>query len=116
MRHGKRFYKLNRKHPLLTELLIKSNDLKSEIENVLKFIEETVPVPLITLHENENIKPHSYPFEGADHEAIRNIMKVMYHNLIMNGKTDEQAKLRILNIEPFNFYPEYVEQLKTIEN
>jgi hypothetical protein len=82
----------------------------------LKFIEETVPIPLITLQENENIKPHGQPFEGADHEAIKNTIKAMYHNLILNGKTDEQAKLRILNIEPFNFYPEYIEQLNTIEN
>jgi hypothetical protein len=116
IRRGKRFYKINREHPLLSELFDRSDDLKGEIENVLKFIEETVPVPLITLQENENIKPHGHPFEGADHEAIRNIMKAMYHNLIMNGKTDEQAKLRILHIEPFNFYPEYIEQLNTIEN
>ncbi len=116
IRHGKRFYRLNRKHPLLTELLTKSNELKGKIENVLKFIEETVPVPLITLQENENKKPHGYPFEGADHEAIRDIMKTMYHNLIKNGKTDEQAKSRILNIEPFNFFPEYLEHLSTIEN
>jgi hypothetical protein len=115
-RHGKRFYKLNRKHPLLSELLAKSNDLKGEIEKILQFIEETVPVPLITLQENENEKPHGQPFEGADHEAIRNIMKAMYHNLIMSGKTDEQAKSRILNIEPFNFFPEYMEQLNTIEH
>lgn len=116
VRHGKRFYKLNREHPLLSGLFARSNDLKGEIENVLKFIEETVPVPLITLQENENIKPHGQPFEGADHEAIRNTIKAMYHNLILKGKTDEQAKLRILNIEPFNFYPEYIEQLNTIEN
>lgn len=116
VRHGKRFYKINREHPLMSELLARSDNLKGEIENVLKFIEETVPVPLITLQENENIKPHGYPFEGADHESIRNIMKAMYHNLILSGKTDEQAKLRILNIEPFNFYPEYIDQLNTIEN
>lgn len=111
VRHGKRFYKINRKHPLLTELLTKSNYLKGEIENVLKFIEETVPVPLITLQENENIKPHGQPFEGRNHDAVLYTMKKMYQNLIMDGKTDERAKLFILNIEPFNFYPEYIEKL-----
>ena len=111
VRHSKRFYKLNRKHPLLTELLANSNDLKGKIENVLKFIEETVPVPLITLQENENIKPHGQPFEGGNHDAVLDTMKKMYQNLIKDGKTDKLAKLFILNIEPFNFYPEYIEKL-----
>lgn len=78
VRHGKRFYKINRKHPLLTGLLTKSNDLKGDIENVLQFIEETVPVPLITLQENENDKPHGQPFEGRDHDAVIDAMKAMY--------------------------------------
>lgn len=111
-RHGKRFYKINRKHPLLTEIFSKSGDLKGDVEKILQFIEETVPVPLITLQENENETPHGQPFEGKDHDAVRDTMKEMYQNLIGKGKTDEQAKLYILNIEPFNFYPQYIEQLK----
>ncbi len=110
IRHGKRFYKINREHPLLKELFTKSNESKSEIEKVIQFIEETVPIPLITLQENENDKPHGQPFEGRE-DAIRDAMKAMYQNLIMSGKTDERAKLFILNIEPFNFYPQYLEQL-----
>src|SRR5690606_17107442 len=57
-RHGKRFYKINRNHPLLSELFSKSGDLKKEIEKVIQFIEETIPVPLIMLQESENEKPH----------------------------------------------------------
>jgi hypothetical protein len=111
VRHGKRFYNINRKHPILIELFTRSNELKGDIEKVLQFIEETIPVPKITLQENENIQPHGQPFEGKDHDAIKNAMKSMYQNLIMNGKTDEQAKLFILNIDPFDFYPQYIEQL-----
>lgn len=111
IRHGKRFYKINREHPLLTELFAKSGGLKSEMEKAIQFIEETVPIPLITLQENENDKPHGQPFEGGDHDSIRDAMKAMYQNLRMSGKTDERAKLFILNIEPFNFYPQYLEQL-----
>jgi hypothetical protein len=33
-------------------------------------------------------------------------------NMKKEGKTDEQAKALIMNIEPFNFYPEYIEHLK----
>lgn len=110
-RHGKRFYKLNRNHPIIMELLEKSVGVSSDIEKLLQFIEETIPVPLITLQENENERPHGQPFEGKDHHPILDTMTTMFRNLISQGKTVEHAKALILNIEPFNFYPEYLESL-----
>ena len=111
-RHGKRFYRINRKHPIIQDLLAKLTDTKKDFEKVLQFIEETIPVPLITLQESTDEKPHGQPFEGTNHDAIRDTMKAMYEQLIIKGKTDEQAKSYILNIEPFNFYPEYIEHIK----
>ncbi|MFZ4400591.1 MAG: ATP-binding protein [Bacteroidales bacterium] len=108
-RHDKRYYKLNRKHPVLKQLLESENISKIEIEKALRFIEETIPVPLITLKENENEIPHGQPFEGTSHDLVQVTMKDMYQNLIKQGKNDEQAKAIILSIEPFNFYPQYLE-------
>ncbi|MDO6809885.1 ATP-binding protein [Zobellia galactanivorans] len=110
-RHGKRFYKINRKHPLLNELLSKSGDLKKDIEKVIQFIEETIPVPLITLQESENEKPHGQPFEGIDHKAIKETMQRLFNGFVSSGLSKEKAKARILNTEPYNFYPEYIEFL-----
>ena len=111
-RHGKRFYKINRNHPLLNQLLAKSGELKKEIEKVIQFIEETIPVPLITLQENENEKPHGQPFEGIDHNALKETMQKLYDGFVSGGLSIEKAKARILNTEPYNFYPEYIEFLK----
>ena len=111
-RHDKRFYKLNRNHPVLKQLLENAKDYKTEIENALRFIEETIPVPLITLRENENDEiPNGQPFEGINHDLVLRTIRAMYKNLTSNGKNDEQAKGIILNIEPFNFYPQYIEYL-----
>lgn len=110
-RHGKRFYKINRKHPLLNELLSKSGDLKKDIEKVIQFIEETIPVPLITLQESENEKPHGQPFEGIDHNAIKETMQKLFNVFVANGLSIKKAKARILNTEPYNIYPEYIEFL-----
>jgi len=110
-RHGKRFYKLSREHPILRELLENAGPLRSRLENALQFIEETVPVPLITLQESENERPHGKPFEGKAHEVVKDFMKSMYERLLADGNTSELAKARIANIEPFNFYTEYLEQL-----
>jgi len=115
-RHDKRYYKLNRKHPVLKQLLENSNNYKSEIEKALRFIEETIPIPLITLKENENEIPHGQPFEGISHDLVQVTMKAMYLNLLKQGKKDEQAKAIILSIEPFNFYPQYIEYLNTNED
>lgn len=108
-RHGKRFYKINRSHPLLNQLLSNSGDLKKDIEKVIQFIEETIPVPLITLQESENEKPHGQPFEGIDHNAIKETMQKLFDGFISSGLSIEKAKARILNTEPFNFYSEYIE-------
>ena len=110
-RHGKRFYKINRKPPLLNELLAKAGDLKKDIEGVIQFIEETIPVPLITLQESENEKPHGQPFEGIDHNAIKETMQKLFNGFVTSGLSIEKAKARILNTEPYNFYPEYIEFL-----
>lgn len=40
----------------------------------------------------------------------------MYENLISQGKKDEQAKAIILSIEPFNFYPQYIEHITNTNN
>lgn len=110
-RHGKRFYKINRKHPLLLELFSKADELKTEIDRVIQFIEETIPVPLITLQESENEKPLGQPFEGIDHHAIRETMQKLFNNFVSEGLSVEKAKSRILNTEPYNFYPEYIDFL-----
>ncbi|WP_323028202.1 ATP-binding protein [Gelidibacter japonicus] len=110
-RHGKRFYKINRNHPLLAELYIKSGDFKKDIDRVIQFIEETIPVPLITLQESENEKPHGQPFEGIDHNAIKETMQKLFNGFVANGLSFERAKARILNTEPYNFYPQYIEYL-----
>ncbi|MCC5930324.1 MAG: ATP-binding protein [Cyclobacteriaceae bacterium] len=111
VRHGKRFYRVNRAHPILEELLLKSGDLKKDIEKVIQFIEETIPVPLITLQESEDEKPHAQPFEGIDHISMKETMRKLYSSFLDKGFSPDRAKSRILNTEPYNFYPEYIEFL-----
>lgn len=109
LRHGKRFYKLNRNHPLILEILKELPENKTKLERLLQFVEETIPIPLITLQESEDLKPSGQPFEGKDQEIIIETMKKIYKSLISNGKTVEQSKRIIMNIEPFNYYPQYLD-------
>lgn len=110
VRHGKRFYKINQAHPLIKEFIDGAQNT-SMAKRILKMIEETVPVPLITLRESEEPEKQAKPFEGIEHDSIRKVMKQMYDNLIRSGRKPEEAKSMIINIEPFNYYPEYIELL-----
>jgi hypothetical protein len=111
IRHGKRFYEINREHPLVKNILSKNESTKTDIASLLKFIEETVPVSLITIRESEQPELQGQAFEGIDHEPIRNSIKKLYLALIEKGKQPDEAKSFIMSIEPFNFYPQYIDSI-----
>ena len=111
IRHGKRHYEINKNHPLIKSFFNENPSSKSSITHILKFIEETLPIPLITLRESEEPELHTQPFESTDHNPIRVAIQKIYDNLRLEGKSKEHAKGIILNIEPFNLYPQYIEQL-----
>jgi hypothetical protein len=113
-RHGKRFYEINRNHPLVKGVLDGTTVSKTDFQHILKFIEESVPIPLIAFKEMEQAETHSQhiqPFEEADHAPILIMMQKIYNNYISAGRTAEYAKCKILHLEPFNLYPQYIEQL-----
>ncbi|PTX14725.1 histidine kinase/DNA gyrase B/HSP90-like ATPase [Pontibacter mucosus] len=111
VRHGKRFYNINREHPLISQLLSGFTGKAADLQRLLRLIEETVPVPLITIRESEQPDAQGQPFEGSSHEPVINLMKLMYQSFIAQGKTDEFAKMAILNMEPFNLYPQFIDSV-----
>lgn len=109
-RGDKWFYKINREHPLIEKAINQSEtEPKKAIENLIRFIEETVPSKSIYIKEASDEDSIGKPFEGIDQEPIRKAMKQMYDKLVNEGKTDEQAKAIIYNIDPFNLFPHYLE-------
>jgi hypothetical protein len=112
IRHGKRFYEINRSHPLIETLIDSMKEYNQSINQLLRFVEETVPVALITIKESEYPEIQGSPFEEADQEPIRKSMKLMFDSLVASGKNPDHAISIILNIEPFNFYPHFSEHLK----
>ncbi|GHA71006.1 ATP-binding protein [Pontibacter akesuensis] len=110
-RHGKRFYSINREHPLLQPHLKADNITPQSFSEILKYIEETIPIPLISLRENEDEAGYCRPFEGATNTLIERDVKIFFESLCHKGKSKEQAKAIILNIEPYDQYPEIIAQL-----
>jgi len=112
-RGDKWFYKINRENPILTKIKEQAKkDSDKAIEMLLRFIEETIPSKSIYIKESEQPELQGTPFEDTNHEIIRITMQAMYSSLIKQGKTDEEAKAIISNIEPFNNFIHFLEFLK----
>ena len=106
------FYKINREHPLIEKIRKQAEDKPDKaIDTLLKFIEETIPVKSIYIREAEEPEAQGKPFEGIKHDDIWTLMKNIYDSLTKQGKTKEEAKAVIINLEPFNYYPEYIGNL-----
>jgi hypothetical protein len=112
-RGDKWFYKINRENPILTKIKEQAKqDSDKAIEMLLRFIEETIPSKSIYIKESEQPELQGTPFEDTNHEIIRTTMQAMYSSLLAKGKTDEEAKAIISNIEPFNNFVHFLEFLK----
>jgi hypothetical protein len=109
VRHGKRFYQVNRDHPLIREVMESLPSHKKRFNMLLRIIEETVPVPLITLNESEKPDAQGKPFEGEDKDLLELLTQVFKILLAKNGP--EQAKRLLMFMEPFNEYPELIESM-----
>ena len=111
-RGDKWFYVINRKHPLIEKIIDQAYEKPDKaIETLLRFIEETIPVKSIYIREAEEPEGQGKPFEGKKHDEIFSLMKSIFDSLINQGKTVEEAKAVIINLEPFNLYPEEISRL-----
>ncbi len=107
-RHEKRHYEINRDHPLVKTFTDSHPDAKSDLNQLLRFIEETIPVSLIMIRESETPEQQASPFEAISHEPVKIMMRQVYENLTAQGRTPDQARSMIANIQPFNLYPQYL--------
>lgn len=109
-RGSKWFYKVNREHPLIEEIVKRaSTEPEKAIESLISFIEETIPTKSIYIKEAEDPETQGKPFEGIDTEPIRKTMQQMFNNLVSQGKSADHAKAIILNIDPFNQFSHLLE-------
>lgn len=111
-RGDKWFYKINREHPLLSIAKLQARtEPERAIEMLIKFIEENIPTKSIYIKEAEDPEHQGKPFEGVEQEMVRKTMQSMFDSLVSKGKTIEDAKRIIINIDPFNQFAHFLEFL-----
>lgn len=107
-RRSKVFYEINREHPLVQVAVSAGGE---KVRALLHLIEETVPVPTITKDWAEDPQKQAAPFEEAAPAALRSALAETYNALKLMGLSGADIKFRLLNLEPFNQFPEMVTAL-----
>ncbi len=103
-RHGRVSYEINRDHPLVRQSLAASSD-KAPLRALLRMVEETIPVPLITITDREKPDQTLGPFEAAKTPEIVEVMREAFNALRATGYSAKEALTRLRTMEPFPRFP-----------
>jgi hypothetical protein len=111
-RAGRNVYNINRGHPLISEVIKRLGPLATDVEAVLRLVEETVPIERIWLDTAETPGEHAIPYEGLDEAVVWGDIKRTHELLRAAGHTSKAAVAYIRVLEPFNRYPYLVAKLE----
>jgi hypothetical protein len=111
VRHNRVFYKLNRDHPLIKHVRTSCTEA-SQFKAMLRLIEETIPVPLITITDREKPDQTVGPFEVTKQSEILDIMRQVLAALRAGGLSHKDALLRLAHFEPFPRFPELLQAIQ----
>lgn len=111
VRHSQVSYHLNRKHPLLIGARAACTD-SSKFNALLRLVEETIPVPLITITDREQPDRTASPFGASKEKEILEIMRQVLASLQSNGLSGTEALLRLSCMEPFPQFPQLLQTIK----
>lgn len=104
-------YRINRKHPLIADVLQRLGPLATTIEPLLRLVEETVPVERIWLDKADTMNDHAVPYEGLDEALILDDIRETYHFLRRNRQDDELCRAFLMATSPFDRYPDLIDRV-----
>ncbi len=103
---------VNRKHAMIQSVKALAKEKPEQaIEILLKFIEEAIPTEPIYINKAQDDISQKQPYSDMDTSVVKNMLSVMYHNLLSQGMDANQAKTYLKAVEPFNYYEDLVDAL-----
>ena len=114
--HGKPRYELNRTHPAIARLRDEASCTPANVESLLRLIEETIPVPTITIDVAEHSDSQREPFERADVSELVRLGSELTGAMRSAGASPEEAAARLSAFEPFNRLPHVVQMVMESES
>lgn len=115
-KHGKTFYKINREHPLVSNLLkrLKGDDKKS-VAALLTFLEETIPVSSIFIQSTESPDTHTEPFEMIPNAEIEQLISIYYQSLRNSELNHVQAIGNLRTNKAFETFENVINKIAGID-
>ena len=110
-KHNQVSYRLNREHPLLRQVRSSCSD-GAKFNALMRLIEETIPVPLITITDREKPDQTIGPFENTKELEILEVMRQVFASLCAGGLSPKDALQGLAHFEPF---PRFQHLLQIIE-
>lgn len=106
-------YQINRQHPLVAALLTTAGG--SDVEAIVRLLEETVPVPLIILNHADGQGRQAAPFEETAPGTVRSVLTDAVRAMRRPGTSGKEIAGRLLTMEPFSDFPDLVREICTHE-
>lgn len=103
--------RINWDHPLVKQALRVSPDARPTVKALLRFMEETVPLPALRMLFDQEEDRDYEPFSKAPTGETISIAERMYSAYVSQGLTPQQAAIRLQHTSPFNEYPDLLSAL-----
>lgn len=96
--------RLNWQHPMVKDALRTSGDARPTVKALLKYLEETVPLPALRIMFDDEEDRDYVPFQGAAPQEVVDVAERMLAAYINSGLTPQAAGKRLVQTYPFNEY------------
>lgn len=106
--HNRVSYQLNREHPLVQRVRATSSDIP-KLSALFRLIEETMPIPLITITDHEKPDLTIGPFETTKDRETLEVMRQVLGALLHSGFSINDALKRLGAMEPFPRFPQLLQ-------
>jgi hypothetical protein len=104
-RAGASEYQINRKHPLIEDALENGLTSRADVERLLRFVEETVPVTQIGIAVSESLDQTQNAFQLSAPDELFAQLDYLYGRLVSRGRVPSDALDYLSTVEPFIFHP-----------
>lgn len=105
-------YRIDESHPAVQAVLDGAGDLLPDVRAMIRVIEETVPVQRIWLDTTEARETPRTGFSADPPEEVLRHLEILYRNFVKRkGMSPSLARARLRTTEPFDGYPELVDNL-----
>lgn len=103
--------RLNWSHPLVKDALSASGDARPTLKALLRYLEETVPLPALrVMHDGEAQRDYE-PFSATPPGEVVTLAESLYESFVHSGMSPIAARQRLLRTPPFNEFTELENQL-----